>query len=264
MQHIGDIHEILLYNSTDLTCVLTRWHSRGSSNPSHPYYSGPTSSHPYYLGQSDPLNISPPQHAHSNMLGAKVFATNKTGTTAHPDFHAWNGSHKRQEVCLPSSITHRGRETAHSVPTSMQHSKVKNTTLDIMLSHYRNVRPLPLTSTWYSHDVYSLHFARQQSSTSKNNVCNVSTPCYQGMSHSYVEYCYQIRLNCLLSYILPRMKFILLPKIAIQIAVASFTYPINIFGVEISSHVTEASHHINTPPHSCLMQGCPLMRESKH
>jgi len=88
MQHIGDIHEILLYNSTDLTCVLTRWHSRGSSNPSHPYYSGPTSSHPYYLGQSDPLNISPPQHAHSNMLGAKVFATNKTGTTAHPDFHA--------------------------------------------------------------------------------------------------------------------------------------------------------------------------------
>jgi len=110
----------------------------------------------------------------------------------------------------------------------------------------------------------SLHFAWQQSSTSKNNVCNVSTPCYQGMSHSYVEYCYQIKLNCLLSYILPGIKFTLLPKIAIQIAIASFTYPINIFGVEISSHVTEVSHHINIPLQSCLMQGCPLMRESKH
>ena len=39
-----------------------------------------------------------------------------------------------------------GREMAHLVPTSMQHSKVKNT-LDLILSHYRNVRPLPLTST---------------------------------------------------------------------------------------------------------------------
>jgi len=81
------------------------------------------------------------------------------------------------------------------------------------------------------------------------------------MSHSYVEYCYQIKLNYLLSYILLGM---ILPKITIQIAVASFTYPTVTLGVGISSLVTEASHHINLPLPSCMMQGCLLMRESKH
>ena len=61
------------------------------------------------------------------------------------------------------------------------------------------------------------------------------------------------------------MKFTPLPKTAIQIAVASFTYPIPISGgVGISSLVTEVSHHINIALLSCLMQGCVLMRESKH
>ena len=184
-------------------------------------------------------------------------------TTAHPDFHAWNGSHRRQGVCLPSSIIHKGRETAHLVTTSIQHSKAKNTTLGIwycVLPQYQNVGPFPQ----HLADIHMMWFTPLCLTTILNNVCNVSTPCYQGMSHSYVEYCYQIKLNCLLSYILPGMKFTPLPKIAIQIAVASFTYPIVILGVGISSPVTEASHHVNFLILNCHMQGCPLMRESKH
>ena len=84
------------------------------------------------------------------------------------------------------------------------------------------------------------------------------------MSHSYVEYCYQIKLNCLLSYILPGMKFTLLPKIAIQIAVASLNYLIAIFGVGISSILTEVSHNVKTAYASCHTQGSILMRESKN
>jgi len=82
-------------------------------------------------------------------------------------------------------------------------------------AHYQTVGPLSPMSSWYSHEVIHFTLLCNKSLTNLKNVSNVSTLCYQGMTHSYVEYCYQIKLNCLLSCILPGMKFTPLPKIAV-------------------------------------------------
>jgi len=46
-------------------------------------------------------------------------------------------------------------------------------------------------------------------------------------------------------------------------AAVSFTYPIIIFDVDISSLVTEVPHHVSMATLSCHMQGSPLMERNK-